>query len=130
MKYILSGLELEYRDCQILRQAVREWGVDRNYLKQNKTEFHQYLSRMAEKEELLKSKRERIHKIIVMLEGMEDNYYLVLAAYLDHLAHQDSQINLMVPFDIEEVNLYIMPVNTHMLSTKEDNIDINRESEE
>lgn len=121
MRYQLTGLELEYRDCQMLRNAAEEWlagdmenGKER--LRAEKEQFIEFLLEQVELEEL-ESKKERLKKLAKGISWMTKEYYEVLIAYIAYLLLPESQIDLNIPFDID-TGCYILPVNTHRDDTE------------
>lgn len=121
MRYQTTGLELEYRDCQVLRNVAKEWLAGdmencQEWLRAEKEQFIEFLLEQAEVEEL-ESKKERLKKLAVGIKLMMKEYYEVLVAYIAYLLLPESQIDLNVPFDID-TGCYIMPVNTHRADTE------------
>lgn len=121
MRYQPTGLELEYRDCQVLRNVAKEWLAGdmencQEWLRAEKEQFIEFLLEQAEVEEL-ESKKERLKKLAVGIKLMMKEYYEVLVAYIAYLLLPESQIDLNVPFDID-TGCYIMPVNTHRADTE------------
>lgn len=121
MRYQLTGLELEYRDCQMLRNAGEQWlagdmenGNER--LRAEKEQFIELLLEQVEVEEL-ESKKERLKKLAKGISWMTKEYYEVLIAYIAYLLLPESQIDLKIPFDID-TGCYILPVNTHRVDAE------------
>lgn len=110
MRYGLNRLELEYRDCQVLREAAKGWldGIKEMDF-DKKGEFIQSLLKLS-KQEMAPSKQERIQKICMFLEHMNQEYYMLLCKYLIHLSR--TKIELGETFDIN-TGYYILPVNVH-----------------
>lgn len=113
MRYRNNGLELEYRDCQILREVTRfflnedDEGKKKSLINQ-KDEFT-YCFDIVEG---IKSKRERSKLIYQFLTQMDEVCYLSLCEYILELAEPNSKIEIMEPY-ISTAGIVILPVNVH-----------------
>lgn len=112
MIYILDGVEIQYRECQILRETAgnvlrgkNEAGSPAQY----KEEWIAQLERLAESSE---SKRRYAVPLSKTLAMLPEDIFEAVSEYAAFLVKKGRGIDIMVPFTAANLRT-ILPVNTH-----------------
>lgn len=112
MIYILDGVEIQYRECQILRDTARDVLQEKNEpggLSQHKEEWIERLEHLAE-ENALKSKY--AVPLAAALEKLPGDMFEAVSEYVEFLVEKGKGIDIMIPFTATNLRT-ILPVNTH-----------------
>ena len=99
MRYENNGIEIQYRECQILRDAAKELLADDGTAKD------------------LVDQRDRWIQEIIFVLGEE--YLEAMTEYIVSLVKKGKGIDIMVPFIASNKRL-ILPVNTHAFILERD----------
>lgn len=112
MRYENNGVEIQYRECQILRDAAKELlagGEDTKNLVDQRDKWIQAIRDIADASE---AKRKFAMPAAQFLSGMKEEYLEAVAEYTISLVRKGKGIDIMVPFTASNKRL-ILPVNTH-----------------
>lgn len=112
MRYENNGVEIQYRECQILRDAAKELlagGEDTKNLVDQRDKWIQAIRDIAEASE---AKGKFAIPAAQFLSGMKEEYLEAVAEYTISLVRKGKGIDIMVPFTASNKRL-ILPVNTH-----------------
>ena len=112
MRYENNGVEIQYRECQILRDAAKELlagGEDTKNLVDQRDKWIQAIRDIADASE---AKRKFAIPAAQFLSGMKEEYLEAVAEYTIGLVRKGKGIDIMVPFTASNKRL-ILPVNTH-----------------
>ena len=112
MRYENNGVEIQYRECQILRDAAKELlagGEDTKNLVDQRDKWIQAIRDIADASE---AKRKFAISAAQFLSGMKEEYLKAVAEYTISLVRKGKGIDIMVPFTASNKRL-ILPVNTH-----------------
>ena len=112
MRYENNGIEIQYRECQILRDAAKELladGESADSLVNQRDKWIQAIHDTAEKSE---AKRKFALPAAQFLSGMTEEYLEAVAEYTASLVKKGKGIDIMVPFFASN-NRLVLPVNTH-----------------
>ena len=112
MRYENNGVEIQYRECQILRDAAKELlagGEDTKNLVDQRDKWIQAIRDIADASE---AKRKFAIPAAQFLSGMKEEYLEAVAEYTISLVRKGKGIDIMVPFTASNKRL-ILPVNTH-----------------
>ncbi|MDE7202225.1 MAG: hypothetical protein K2O91_10060 [Lachnospiraceae bacterium] len=112
MRYENNGVEIQYRECQILRDAAKELlagGEDTKNLVDQRDKWIQAIRDIAEASE---AKGKFAIPAAQFLSGMKEEYLEAVAEYTISLIRKGKGIDIMVPFTASNKRL-ILPVNTH-----------------
>ena len=112
MRYENNGIEIQYRECQILRDAAKELladGESADSLVNQRDKWIQAIRDTAEKSE---AKRKFALPAAQFLSGMTEEYLEAVAEYTISLVRKGKGIDIMVPFIASNKKL-VLPVNTH-----------------
>lgn len=113
MRYIDDGIEIQYRECQILRDTAKEVLQEMNLesgLAQHKSDWVVRLERLAESNE---RKRPYASSASVFLSNLSDDMFEAVSEYVETLAIKGRGIDIMVPYVTRNEKI-ILPVNTHV----------------
>lgn len=118
MRYINNGIEIQYRECQILRDAAKsffEEDFKKGILKEKKEEWIQKVEKIT----ISDTPKQKYGKILAkMLKGVEEKDFIALTEYTEYLVKKEKGIDIMCPF-IAQNQVIILPVNKHMTVTEE-----------
>lgn len=112
MRYIDNRIEIQYRECQILRdaaKAVLDEGADRGALFSQK---ESWLKSIADTAKGMKLKRKSATALVQMLSGMDGEDVRAVAEYTESLVIKGKGIDIMQPY-ITKNRKVILPVNIH-----------------
>lgn len=112
MRYIDNRIEIQYRECQILRdaaKAVLAEGADSGELFSQK---ESWLKSIADTAKDMKLKRKSATALVQMLSGMDGEDVRAVAEYTESLVIKGKGIDIMQPY-ITENRKVILPVNIH-----------------
>lgn len=113
MRYIDDGIEIQYRECQILRDTAKEVLQEMNMesgLAQHKSEWVARLERLAESNE---RKRPYASPVSVFLSNLSDDMLEAVSEYVETFVKRGRGIDIMVPYVTRNEKI-ILPVNTHV----------------
>lgn len=112
MRYIDNRIEIQYRECQILRdaaKAVLDEGAGRGELYFQK---ESWLKSIADTAQGMKLKRKSATVLVQMLSDMDEEDVRAVAEYTEFLVIKGKGIDIMQPY-ITENRKVILPVNVH-----------------
>ncbi len=112
MRYIDNRIEIQYRECQILRdaaKAVLAEGADRGELFSQKGIWLESILDIAKNMQL---KKKSATVLVQMLSDMDEEDVKAVAEYTESLAIKGKGIDIMQPY-IAENRKVILPVNLH-----------------
>lgn len=112
MRYIDNRIEIQYRECQILRdaaKAVLAEGADRGELFSQR---ENWLKCIADTAKAMKLKRKSATALVEMLSGMDEEDVKAVAEYTETLVIKGKGIDIMQPY-ITENRKVILPVHLH-----------------
>lgn len=118
MRYINNGIEIQYRECQILRDAAKpffEEEFKKGILAEKKEEWIQKVEQIT----MSDTPKQKYGKVLAkMLKGVEEKEFKALAEYTEYLVKKGKGIDIMCPF-IAQNKVIILPVNIHMAASEE-----------
>lgn len=118
MRYINNGIEIQYRECQILRDAAKpffEEELKKGILAEKKEEWIQKVEQIT----MSDTPKQKYGKVLAkMLKGVEEKDFKALAEYTEYLVKKGKGIDIMCPF-IAQNKVIILPVNIHMAASEE-----------
>jgi len=114
MRYENNGIEIQYRECQIIREAAKktlleDMEFDEDILVQKKDRFLFLIRKIGREKKL---KRGYCDQISRFLKHMEKSYFEAFIRYVRYLTVSERGIELMKPFFLENGKV-VMPVNKH-----------------
>lgn len=112
MRYIDNRIEIQYRECQILRDAAKvvlAEGADSGELFSQK---ESWLKSIADTAKDMKLKRKSATALVQMLSGMDGEDVRAVAEYTESLVIKEKGIDIMQPY-ITQNRKVILPVNIH-----------------
>lgn len=111
MIYILDGVEIQYRECQILRDTAKSilQKEEVGGLSQCKAEWIAELAHLEEKNAL---KGKQAKALSVALMNLPEDIFEAVVEYVEFLVEKGKGIDIMVPFTTRNLRT-ILPVNTH-----------------
>ena len=116
MRYMECGVEIQYRECQILRETAKEVPKEEGNLAQLKEEWIKRIAKVADTNEL---KAPYAAPMTVFLGNLSDDLFEAVSEYAEHLVRKGRGIDIMVPYTTENRNI-ILPVNLHASMEEED----------
>lgn len=119
MRYENNGVEIQYRECQILRDAAKELLADKEDAKNLVDQRDRWIQAIRDIAEASEAKEKYALPAAQFLAGMGEEYLEAVAEYAVSLVKKGKGIDIMVPFTASNKRL-ILPVNTHA-SVWEDN---------
>ena len=119
MRYENNGVEIQYRECQILRDAAKELLADQEDAKNLVDQRGRWIQAIRDIAEASEAKEKFALPVAQFLAGMGEEYLEAVAEYAVGLVKKGKGIDIMVPFTASNKRL-ILPVNTHA-SVWEDN---------
>ena len=112
MRYENNGVEIQYRECQILRDAAKELLAGGEDTKNLVDQRDKWIQAIRDIEEASEAKGKFAIPAAQFLSGMKEEYLEAVAEYTISLIRKGKGIDIMVPFTASNKRL-ILPVNTH-----------------
>ncbi len=112
MRYENNGLEIQYRECQILRDAAKELFTDAENAKSLANQRDRWIQAIRDIADASEAKGKYAIPVAQFLSGMREDYLEAVAEYAISLVRKGKGIDIMVPFIASDKKL-ILPVNTH-----------------
>lgn len=112
MIYTLDGVEIQYRECQILRDTAKEvmQGKEKaERLRYHKKEWIMQLEHLAKQNPL---KRTYAEPLAAALQRLPEDMFEAVSEYVEFLVQKGRGIDIMEPFMAENLRT-ILPVNVH-----------------
>ena len=112
MIYTLDGVEIQYRECQILRDTAKEvlQGKEKaERLIYYKKEWIMQLERLTQENPL---KRRYAESLVVALQRLPDDMFEAVSEYVEFLVQKGRGIDVMELFVAENLRT-TLPVNVH-----------------
>lgn len=112
MIYTLDGVEIQYRECQVLRDTAKAVLQERDGsggLSHCKREWIAQMERLAEQNS---AKRRYAAPLVTALQRLPEDIFEAVSEYAEFLVKKGRGIDIMVPF-VAENSWTIMPVNVH-----------------
>lgn len=112
MRYIDNRIEIQYRECQILRDAAKSVlgeSVDEGDLFSYKESWLKSISEIANGMEL---KKKSATALVRMLSDMDEDDIKAVAEYAESLVIKGKGIDIMQPY-VTKNRKIILPVNIH-----------------
>lgn len=112
MRYIDNRIEIQYRECQILRDAAKTVlteGADRGELFSQK---ESWLKSISDTAKTMKLKKKSTTVLVQMLSDMDEEDVRAVAEYTESLVIKGKGIDIMQPY-ITQNRRVILPVNIH-----------------
>ena len=107
--YMGCGVEIQYRECQILRETAGEILKGQGRLAQSREEWIRLIEQKAHTNEL---KASYAAPMAVFLRNLSDDLFEAVSEYAEHLAAKGRGIDIMVPFTAQSGQI-VLPVNLH-----------------
>ena len=126
MRYNRGGVEIQYRECQIMREAAKNFvTTEAGYLLENE---EAWLEAMGAEASQHKIKETLIPPMIRFLSQMDTERKAAVAEYVEYLVKKEKGIDILVPFTA--TNRYvILPVNIHEPADAQASAEDNEERE-
>lgn len=118
MRYENNGIEIQYRECQILRDAAKELLADSDDAKNLVNQRDRWIQAIRDTAEVSEAKRQYAISAAQFLSGIGEEYLEAVAEYTVSLVRKGKGIDIMVPFIASNKRL-ILPVNTHAFVSEE-----------
>lgn len=112
MRYENNGVEIQYRECQILRDAAKKLLTDGENAESLVNQKDSWIQVIRDTAEASEAKGKFAIPVAQFLSGMREEYLLAVAEYAVSLVRKGKGIDIMVPFIASNKRL-ILPVNTH-----------------
>lgn len=115
MRYIDNRIEIQYRECQILRDAAKTVlteGADKGELFSQK---ESWLKSISDTAKTMKLKKKSTTVLVQMLTDMDEEDVRAVAEYTESLVIKGKGIDIMQPY-ITQNKRVILPVNIHISS--------------
>lgn len=112
MRYENNGVEIQYRECQILRDAAKGLFADGENAKCLVDQKDRWIQAIRDIAEASEAKRKYAIPAAQFISGMSQEYLEAVAEYTVSLVRKGRGIDIMVPFIASNKRL-ILPVNTH-----------------
>lgn len=118
MRYENNGIEIQYRECQILRDAAKELIADSDGVKDLVNQRDRWIQAIRDIAEVSEAKKKYAIPAAQFLSGIGEEYLETVAEYTVSLVRKRKGIDIMVPFIASNKRL-ILPVNTHAFISEE-----------
>lgn len=118
MRYENNGIEIQYRECQILRDAAKELIADSDGVKDLVNQRDRWIQAIRDTAETSEAKKKYAIPAAQFLSGIGEEYLEAVAEYTESLVRKGKGIDIMVPFIASNKRL-ILPVNTHAFILEE-----------
>lgn len=115
MRYIDNRIEIQYRECQILRDAAKAVITESDGRGELFSHKENWLKSIAETTKSMKLKRKSAIVLVQMLSDMDEEDIRAVAEYTESLVIKGKGIDIMQPY-ITENRKVILPVNIHIPS--------------
>lgn len=109
MRYWECGIEIQYRECQILRETAREILRSGRRPAQSKEEWIGLIGQVAHTNDL---KASYAAPMTVFLRNISEDLFEAVSEYAEHLVEKGRGIDIMVPFKAQNRQM-VLPVNLH-----------------
>lgn len=112
MIYTLDGVEIQYRECQILRDTAKEIMQEKEKVERlayYKEEWIMQLECLVRQNPL---KRRYAEPLAAALQRLPENLFEAVSEYVEFLIQKGRGIDIMEPFVAENLRT-ILPVNVH-----------------
>lgn len=112
MIYTLDGVEIQYRECQVLRETAKEvlqMQTGKGKLANHKGEWIAQLEMLAEQNSL---KRKYAAPLAVALQRLPEDMFEAVSEYVTFLVQKGRGIDILVPF-VAENSRTVLPVKVH-----------------
>lgn len=113
MRYVDNRIEIQYRECQILRdaaKAVLAENIGRGELFSLRESWLRSISDIAKN---MKLKKKSATVLVQILSDMDEEDVKAVAEYIESIVAKGKGIDIMQPY-ITENRKVILPVNVHM----------------
>lgn len=118
MRYENNGIEIQYRECQILRDAAKGLLAENGGAKDLVDQGDRWIQAIRDIAEVSEAKKKYAIPAAQFLSGIGEEYLDAVAEYTVSLARKGKGIDIMVPFIASNKRL-ILPVNTHAFISEE-----------
>lgn len=118
MRYVNNGIEIQYRECQILRETAKSLAIEDIDAQSLADQRDGWICAIREIAENSKAKKQYAIPIISFLSAIEKEYLNAVAEYTVSLIEKERGIDIMVPY-ITSNKVLVLPVNTHASIFKE-----------
>lgn len=115
MRYIDNRIEIQYRECQILRDAAKAVITESDGRGELFSQKESWLKSIANTAKGMKLKRKSAIVLVQMLSDMDEEDVRAVAEYTESLVIKGKGIDIMQPY-ITENRKVILPVNIHIPS--------------
>lgn len=112
MRYIDNRIEIQYRECQILRDAAKTVLDEDAGMGNLFSQREIWLRSIEDTSKGMKLKRKSAAALVQMLSGMDEEDVKAVAEYTEFLVIRGKGIDIMQPY-ITENRRIILPVNIH-----------------
>ena len=112
MRYEYNGLEIQYRECQILRDAAKGLLTDAENTKSLVDQRDKWIQAIRDIADASEAKGKYAIPVVKFLSCMREEYLEAVAEYTISLVRKGKGIDIMVPFIASNKKL-VLPVNTH-----------------
>lgn len=118
MRYENNGIEIQYRECQILRDAAKELLADSDGVKDLVDQRDRWIQAIRDTAEVSEAKKKYAIPAAQFLSSIGEEYLEAVAEYTVSLVRKGKGIDIMVPFIASNKRL-ILPVNSHAFVSEE-----------
>lgn len=112
MRYENNGVEIQYRECQILRDAAKGLLAGAENAKCLTDQRDGWIQAIHDIADASEAKGKYAIPVAQFLAGMGEEYLEAVAEYTVSLVRKGKGIDILVPFIASNKKL-ILPVNTH-----------------
>lgn len=113
MRYTNNGIEVQYRECQILRDAAKLL-LEKDFAKGTLLKCKDaWIKNIKEISETYAQKQKHGKILANTLQDMDIKNFAAVSEYVEFLVIKDKGIDIMCPF-IATSRVVILPVNKHM----------------
>lgn len=112
MRYINNGIEIQYKECQIARDALKELEKSKESLCQPKADREAWITHIEAVSESQELKLSDCNTLVSFLLNMPQDYYEAFSEYVDTLVKKGKGIDILVPY-ISSNGLLLLTVNRH-----------------
>ncbi len=110
MRYMNGGVEIQYRECQIMREAAKSFVKEESGSLVDNVE--QWLAQMNAEASEQGIKGRIIPPMTQFLAQMDSGRLKAVAEFVEYLADRGRGIDIMVPFTASN-HYTVLPVNIH-----------------
>lgn len=112
MRYINSGIEIQYRECQIARDAAKKLKEAKGGQHQLKENRQAWIASVRSVADSLVLKQEDCITIVNFLTNMPQEQYEAFSEYVEFLVKRGKGIDILVPY-ISRNGMLLLTVNRH-----------------